>query len=251
MSFSIWTQCAGDSELRALDLEAYRAVEAQHQVSTRKLVDTDTEQALLEELIEAAKPPNPAPAGLHYLLAAPFRYPPLRNGSRFGSRTERGIWYGAETRRAVFAESAYYRLLFIEGSRADLGVLQISLTLYRVDVKTDRGVDLTVQPFVAYRGEISSKHAYRASQSLGVEIRNAGVEAFRYHSARDTAEGINIGVFEPVVFGRQRPGGFETWLCTATSSYVDFRKRDYFRRMVHTFPRSDFLVNGTLPISAP
>jgi len=84
MSSSIWTQCAGDSRLRSLDVDAWRVVEAQHQVSTRKLVDTAAEQSLLEELIDGVKPPDRTGGALHYLLATPFRYPPLRHGSRFG-----------------------------------------------------------------------------------------------------------------------------------------------------------------------
>ena len=128
MSSSIWTQCAGDSELRPLRLSPWRAVEAQHQVSTRKLVDTLEEQQLLEELIDASKPPDATRGRLHYLLATPFRYPPLRHGSRFGTRQERGIWYGAETRRTLFAEVAYYRLIFLEGTRADLGAVVTQLT---------------------------------------------------------------------------------------------------------------------------
>ena len=113
MSSSIWTRCAGDSEIRPLGLSPWRVVEAQHQVSTRKLVDSADEQILLEELIDRAKPPYTTPARLHYLLATPFRYPPLRHGSRFGRRHERGIWYGSSTRRAAFAEISYYRLLFL------------------------------------------------------------------------------------------------------------------------------------------
>src|SRR5690606_40733910 len=73
MSSSIWTRCAGASELRPLRLEPWRVVEAQHRVSTRKLVDTLEEQALLEDLIERAKPPDPTGGRLHYLLATPFR----------------------------------------------------------------------------------------------------------------------------------------------------------------------------------
>ena len=53
MSFSIWTRCAGDSELRTLRLSPWRVVEAQHQVSTRKLVDSTEEQILLEESVTA------------------------------------------------------------------------------------------------------------------------------------------------------------------------------------------------------
>ena len=47
MSPDIWTRCAGASRVRPLHLTAWRAVEAQHQVSTRKLVDSLEEQALL------------------------------------------------------------------------------------------------------------------------------------------------------------------------------------------------------------
>src|SRR5215208_6155464 len=107
MSSSIWTQCAGDSELRPLRLTPWRAVEAQHQVSTRKLVDSVEEQHLLEDLIDRAKPPDRTAGRVHYLLATPFRYPPLRHGSRFGTRFERGLWYGAESPRTMFAEVAY------------------------------------------------------------------------------------------------------------------------------------------------
>ena len=80
-------------------------VEAQHRISTRKLVDSDREQAVLEQLLESAKPPVPPASNLlHYLLFTPFRYPPLPNGSRFGTRWDRGIWYGAETLATAFAE---------------------------------------------------------------------------------------------------------------------------------------------------
>ena len=87
-------------------MNACRIVEAQHQYATRKLVDSDHEQYLLEQLIDAAKPPKPSEsrfADLHYLLYSPFRYPPLPYGSRFGRRFERGIWYGAEHIDTVLA----------------------------------------------------------------------------------------------------------------------------------------------------
>lgn len=250
MSSSIWTRCAGDSRLTPLSLDPYRVVEAQHQVSTRKLVDSDAEQLVLERLIDTAKPPAPASGRLHYLLATPFRYPPLRHGSRFGTRFERGIWYGAETRRAAFAETAYYRLLFLEGTAADLGTIQVGLSVFRVVVRTDRGIDVTRPPFDRYRSSLASKTSYRVAQTLGAAMRAAGVEAFRYLSARDTAGGINIGVFSPTAFGRARPRGFERWHCSATAGRVEIRTLDYLRRDAFTFPREDFLVRGSLPAPA-
>ena len=63
MSRSIWTRCEGSSRLRAIEADAWRVVESQHIVSTRKLVDSDAEQAVLEELIDRVKPPMPVGDG--------------------------------------------------------------------------------------------------------------------------------------------------------------------------------------------
>lgn len=247
MSSSIWTQCAGDSEVRPLQLAPWRAVEAQHEVSTRKLVSDAQEQALLEELIDTAKPPDLTSGRLHYLLATPFRYPPLRWGSRFGTRQERGIWYGAETREAMFAEVAYYRLVFLEGTRADLGLVSAMLTAFRVSARSSRGIDLVSSPFAAQRSTIASPTSYAETQPLGRAMRGAGVELFRYPSARDPRGGTNVGAFGPTVFGRSKPRDFENWQCTASKALVELAKRDYFGREVLAFPRAMFLVDGKLP----
>lgn len=250
MSSSIWTRCAGDSELRALRLQPWRAVEAQHHVSTRKLVDSAGEQAVLEDLIDGAKPPVRVGGRLHYLLSTPFRYPPLRSGSRFGTRHEPGLWYGSESREVAFADVAYYRLVFLEGTRADLGALSTQLTVFRVSARSARGVDLVAPPFDAHRRAIASPVRYTATHALGAAMRAAGVELFRYPSARDPKGGANVGAFTPDVFGRARPRDLETWDCTATRALVEVAKRDYFGNAVHSFPREAFLVDGALPAPA-
>lgn len=225
-------------------------VESQHQIATRKLVDSDAEQLVLEQLIDSAKPPQRTRATLHYLLSTPFRYPPLRYGSRFGSRSEPGIWYGSETQRTAFAEVAYYRLLFLEGTAADLGLLETELTAFRATVDTARGVDLSAKAFARCRDALTSKTSYDATQRLGTAMRNAGVEAFRYASARDTAGGINIGVFSAAAFGRRQPKALETWHCAATRQQVELVRRDYFARASHRFERGEFVVGGVLPAPA-
>lgn len=250
MSSSIWTQCAGSSEPGPLRLEPWRVVEAQHRTSTRKLVATDAEQALLEELIESVKPPDPTSGRLHYLLATPFRYPPLPHGSRFGSRHERGLWYGSETQAAAFAEVAYYRLLFLEGTAADLDGVETQLTAFRATVRAERGVDLAVGCFAGHRGAIASPTSYIATQALGADLRAANVDAFRYPSARDPDGGVNVAVLDPSAFGRRRPRDLETWHCTATRERVEVRKLDYFQRRSFAFPRAVFLVEGRLPAPA-
>lgn len=246
MSSSIWTQCAGDSRLCSLQLDAWRVVESQHHVSTRKLVDTLDEQALLEELIDTAKPPELIGGGLHYLLFTPFRYPPLAHGSRFGGRYERGLWYGSETRHAAFVEVAYYRFVFLAGTRAELGTVTTQLTAFTVAAAAERAIDLTAPPFDAHRTAIASPTRYDATQALGGAMRAAGVQLFTYPSARDP-EGINVGVLSPEAFGTAKPRGFESWHCTANQVRVELVELDYFRRTTSTFLRETFLVDGALP----
>ena len=183
----------------------------------------------------------------NFLLATPFRYPPLPHGSRFGTRAERGIWYGAESVRTMFAEVAYYRLLFIHGTEADLGVLELSLTAFRASVATDFGVDLTAGAFVPYRETIASRTAYAATQVLGGEMRAAGVRAFRYPSARDPAGGFCVGLFDPSAFKDKRPIRSETWYCFASRSGVELKRAGYSQRATYVFPLGVFRVDGALP----
>jgi hypothetical protein len=108
----------------------------------------------------------------------------LLHGSRFATRAERGLWYGAAFVRTTLAEVAYYRLLFLEGTAAKLD-LASDLNVFRVQLRTRRGVDLTAAPFAAHTARISSPTTYTDSQELGKSMREAGVQAFRYQSARD------------------------------------------------------------------
>src|SRR5260370_11071497 len=110
MSSSTWTSTAVASNARRLALDPWRAVEAQHRAATMSLVDSLAEQQQLEALIEASKPPIPAPAlGLHWLLFTPFRYPTSQYGSRFRRPFEPGVFYAAHARRTAFAGLGYWR----------------------------------------------------------------------------------------------------------------------------------------------
>jgi hypothetical protein len=253
VSRGIWLECEGPKRTRRLAAQPWRAVEAQHVISTRKLVDSDAEQQLLEELLENSKPRLVRLADLsrlHYLLATPFRYPPLPHGSRFGTRTEMGIWYGSEKQRTLFAEVSYYRLLFLEGTSADLSPLLIELTAFRIPLRTQRGVDLTRPPFSVHVERISSKTSYAVSQRLGADMRAAGVDAFRFSSARSPEAGSNFGVLHPRAFGATRPSALETWLCVTTRKAVEISRKDFFRKESFRFERATFAVRGKLPSPA-
>jgi hypothetical protein len=54
-----------------------------------------------------------------------------------------------------------------------------------------------------------------------------------------------------VAFGRSKPKSFQTWHCAASRELVDVVAADYFKRDGFAFPRSQFLVDGGLPLPAP
>ena len=97
----------------------WRVVEAQHVVSTLKIVDTLAEQAQLERLLEDTKPPVPPDCThLHYLLSTPFRYGALYPaGSRFRrAGLTPGVFYASQESETAVAEMAFRRLLFFAES---------------------------------------------------------------------------------------------------------------------------------------
>jgi hypothetical protein len=247
MSRNIWMRCEGSSRQRTIELEAFRVVESQTMVGTRKLVDSDDEQRLLEELIDAVKPPPPAGAewvGLHYLLFTPFRHPPLPWGSRFGTIAERGIWYGAKELETAFAEVAFYRLHFLAASAADLASITVELTSFGAHMRTRKGVDLTKKPFSDQRALVS-KTSYAATHRLGAAMRADGIEAFLYRSAR-LPRGTCIGLFAPC-FRKKKPNAFEPWSCTADAEKVELTKKAWVGvRTTFRFDRKQFEVAGRL-----
>src|SRR4030095_6173771 len=105
MEKNIWEHCKGTDHLISFSISAWRMIEAQYITTTRKLVDSFEEQDILEELIESNKPSlKENSLELHYLLSTPFRYPPLKNGSRFGTRFEPSFWYGSLELNTAMAE---------------------------------------------------------------------------------------------------------------------------------------------------
>lgn len=221
-------------------------VEYQYLVSTRKLVASDEEQRLLEDLIEHSKPSAPAER-LHFLLSTPFRYPPLRHGSRFRRHTDPGVWYGSQEQRTAFAEIAYYRLLFLDGTEAQIAPVELDLSAFRASYDSGRAIDLTKAPFAAHRSAISSPTSYAESHRLGGEMREAGVALARYFSARDTAGGVNVAILAPGAFREHRPSPPETWRCAAARTYVELTRKDVFVRETLRFERGQFEVAGALP----
>ncbi|MEW6119206.1 MAG: RES family NAD+ phosphorylase [Pseudomonadota bacterium] len=240
-----WAALVAQAGPAPLSGELCRLVESQEEVATSRLVSSLARQVVLEDLLEATKPPR-RDRGLHYLLATPFRYPPLKHGSRFGTRHEPSLFYGSLTTRTVLAEAAYYRFVFWHGMAVPpTAKLDTQHTLFGAAYRATRGLRLHAPPFDAQRAQLVAPADYTATQALGAVLRAAGVEAFEFVSARDAAGGINVALFTPKALAKKQPAWQEAWLCELTGAHVRFRAAR--GREVHDFPVAAFEVNGALP----
>lgn len=224
MSSPTWTPAALSSEAIRLEGKCWRMVEAQHRVSTLKLVDNLDEQALLEDLIEQTKSIIPPECRhLDYLLATPFRYgSPYPFGSRFrrAGRTK-GIYYAAENVVTAVAEMAFYRLLFFAASPETPWPKDAAeYTAFSASIRTERAIDLTRHPLDRDREKWTHKTDYAACQQLADTARDAELEAIRYHSVRDPQGRANIALLSCRAFAKPRPVDRQTWRIRLSSSGV-------------------------------
>jgi hypothetical protein len=205
------------SNSRRVSVKAWRVVETQHRASTLRLVDTLAEQAALEYLLEASKPPLPDEAGhLHWLLATPFRYPaPRPNGSRFRAVGDPGVWYGADAIRSALAEIGYWRLRFLADSPAMPDLPAVPHTVFRAAIG-GRGVVLYQPPFDRESARWEDPASYAATQAFAAAARAARIEVIRYRSVRDPRHGACVAVLDPRVFRKPAPLEQHIWLVKAS-----------------------------------
>lgn len=189
-------------------------VESQSRVATMKIVDTVSEQELLEAELERSKPLIPSECEhLHWLLATPFRYAPYPHGSRFRrARQREGCLYAAERVETAVAEAAFYLLLFLldaPGAARPRNPLERSAFSFRY--RTPAGLDLQAPPLDAEGLHWTDPVSYEACQALADAAREAKIDVLRYASVRDPGDGSNLAILSCGAVSSKQPLAFQTW----------------------------------------
>ncbi len=215
-----------------------RLVQQQGINSLEPLVDNLEQLARLEAMVATSKP----------LLTTPFRYPPLRHGSRFGSRQYKGMFYGSRSRSGCLVEGAYYGLLFWEGLiDPPAAPIRRHQTLFSVLLNASRALRLQAIAAEAAQASLRDPLAYGPSQQLGAWMRDQGIGAFEYLSARSRDALVQVGVLTPAPF-QSTP--FDQVDLTAEIRSDQATFLSHADGLVHAFPRLEFLVDGVLPQAA-
>jgi hypothetical protein len=252
----IFQDSNGDKYITEIQLQTWRIVEDQSKSTTRKFVDSSYEHDLLEKLIDESKPSikyygdEKYFKNCHYLIFTPFRYPPLKWGSRFGGRWERGIFYSALDIETAMSEKAFYKLAFLQASEGNIGGKTLLSTAFKTNIESSHFINLCEAPFKVYEKKISAKDSYHFAQALGKEMRDAKVETFQYRSARSQKAGNNIGVFspKPLVNNSNLEKTFEYFNCYATKEVVEFSTRTQPKTTRFIFSAADYMINGRMPM---
>lgn len=236
-------------DLVPLKSNPFRVVEQQTRKAILALVDAE-EAEMLEAMVEESKPSVPEDYwDLNRLIVTPFRYPPLNYGSRFGSRTERGIWYGSEDIRTALGEKSFYQFRFFEDSpemKKGRRSYVFDWTSFQATVAARRAIDLCSRKFARTRSRHSSPTTYMHSQSFGTEFRVKRGQAIRFHSARVPA-GKNVAVFDPGVLSD--PKNQCHWNARWDSDTISIRAYNSDETPERfEFKREDFLVKCVFPM---
>lgn len=210
----------GAGGVALLSMQAWRGVEAQHVISTMRLVDTADEQEVLENLLETSKPAlPPLKAPKHYLLFTPFRYRP-QHGSRFRGPGTLGIWYGAEELYAACAKVAYWRHRFILDSVGLLDEELLTEHTFFQAIARGSALNLMKPPWVKARSHWTHGSDYSATQALADAARDHGLQWICYESVRAPgyrcAAVLDVEALEMVAQGTTQ----QTWHCKASRQSV-------------------------------
>jgi hypothetical protein len=192
------------------------------------LVDTVGEQAVLERLVEASKPPVPrdvARLGLHWLLFTPFRYSPPPGGSRFRGPNDPGVFYGAEQPRTACAEVGYWRWRHLRDSPGLKAMPARPQTVFRVPVGGS-AIDLREPPFDRDREKWTHRSDYTDCQSIARTAREAELQLVRYESVRDSRHGGCGAVLDAAAFAGREPVEQQGWILTVTQARVVWQRSD-------------------------
>lgn len=192
-----------------------RVVETQYAAATMRLVDSAEAQRVLEDAIEAGKPPvPPAFAHLNYLLCTPFRYPPSPWPSRFRGPTDPGVFYAASQVQTALAEVAHWRLMVLLDAVELVELEPAAHTVFSVSVEGTVAEASALRP-AARREAVLHPDDYTASQAWAREVRAAGLHAIRYPSVRDKPDGVCWAIFAAEMF-RSKPRLAGNWLIRVT-----------------------------------
>ena len=155
------------------------------------------------------------------------------------------MFYGSHSRFGCLLEGACCELIFQNGpERAFPRSAAIRKTLFHVELRTSRGLRLQEHGSQRLQARLRDPVNSHFCQGIGRQMREAGIEAFEYHSARSIEDVVQVGAISCCIF-TSTPFDQVEVLVEANRCEVAIRCLD--DNTVHHFQRQQFEVNDELP----
>nr|WP_255590008.1 RES family NAD+ phosphorylase [Marinicella sp. NBU2979] len=187
------------------------------------ITDSIEEQSIIENLLDEIKP-RPVHSNKHYLLTTPFRYPPLKYGSRYGTTDMKSHFYAAKDPMTCLVECAYYRFMFLDHIQVTYDKpLNTNHLLFSCSVATKKALDLTSAQFKSIENKITLPDDHSYTQKIGQwACQNNGFDAIIFPSARHL-EGVNYAITSIKNIKSRQPKVIERISCVTTQDQVVFK----------------------------
>lgn len=227
--------------------KVWRMVETQETAATLNLVDSMEEQDMLETLLDEVKPRyRIGTEGMHYLLKTAFRYPPLKYGSRFGTRALPSFFYASEQEQTALAETAYYRFVFLNDMQDPyLHSIDSRHSMFNITAKSMQCLDIRSAKFKTIHKQLIHPQDYSTTQAIGNWATNQRhVEIILFESARHKSYS-NVAIVEPKAIRSRTPNSMHTWLCRTTVNKISFSSREAGFPVI--YPIEYFRVDDEFP----
>jgi len=155
------------------------------------------------------------------------------------------MFYGSRSRFGCLLEGAYYELVFQNGPEEPFPRSSaMRKTLFHVQVSTAGGLKLQEQGNRGLQAKLRDPVDSHFCQGIGQQMRDVGIKAFEYHSARSIEDVIQVGAISCCVF-TSTPFDQVEVLLEANANEIAIRCLD--DNTVRHFRREQFEVNGELP----
>ncbi len=162
-------------------------------------------------------------SGLHYLLATPFRYHPLKYGSRFRGPNDPQVFYCAESALTAGIELGYWRWRFLNDSEGLDEIEPVTHSAFSFELKAST-VDLRKKPFLEDESQWRNSRDYSATQDFANSVTKTEVGVILYQSVRNPEPSWCAAGVRPNAFAKTKPAGqMQTWLLKVNQSHLILR----------------------------
>ncbi len=206
MSSITWTPTELEANSFQISDEVWRCIPANTIRPLVKILDTQADIEVMESMLAESK--SIVREGLDNfdpLIARPFQATPsVKSESQFRFSGGPGVLYAAFDLKTALYEHSWHRAKFIASSDGLAKVKAMPLQVFKIKVNA-RSIDLSSKQFAYKKSKLLSKTDYQPAQALAKIARQTSIQAIKYQSVRNVADGVCLAILDIAAIESKNP----------------------------------------------